>query len=129
MRVDIAVVGGGIAGIGVAAELSLDGRSIAVLEQEDGLARHSSGRSAAAFLESYGSPAIRALTRAAPPHFAAGGPGRPPVLTPRPLIWVGDAENVSTVEHLVAAEPLLRTITPEQARTFCPELRPEWLAA
>jgi D-arginine dehydrogenase len=129
MRVDIAVVGGGIAGIGVAAELSRDGGSIVVLEQEDGLARHSSGRSAAAFLESYGSPAIRALTRASRPLFDAAEPGRPPVLTPRPLVWVGDVDNVSTVDSLVAAEPLLRKVSPEQARALCPELRPEWLAA
>jgi D-arginine dehydrogenase len=129
MRFDIAVVGGGIAGIGVAAELSGDGASIAVLEQEDGLARHSSGRSAAAFLESYGSPAIRALTRASRPLLDAGERDRPAVLTPRSLIWVGDADNVSTVEALVAAEPLLRGISPEQARALCPELRPQWLAA
>src|SRR5215472_9915080 len=129
MRVDIAVVGGGIAGIGVAAELSGDGASIVVLEQENRLGRHSSGRSAAAFLESYGSPAIRALTRASRPLFDAGEPGRPPVLTPRSLIWVGDADNVSTVEALVAGEPLLRGISSEQARALCPALRPEWLAA
>ena len=119
MRVDIAVVGGGIAGIGVAAELSGDGASIVVLEQENGLARHSSGRSAAAFLESYGSPAIRALTRASRPLFDERDAGRPPVLTPRPLIWVGDADNVSTVEALVAGEPLLRGISSEQARALC----------
>jgi D-arginine dehydrogenase len=129
MRVDIAIIGGGIAGIGVAAELSRDGASVVVLEQEERLAHHSSGRSAAAFLETYGSPEIRALTRASRPLLDVTEPDRPPVLSPRPLIWVGVAANVSTVDDLVAAEPLLRPVAPEQARELCPELRPEWLAA
>jgi D-arginine dehydrogenase len=129
VRVDIAVVGGGIAGTGVAAELAGDGAAVAVLEQEERLAHHSSGRSAAAFLESYGSPEIRALTKASRPIFDQSEPGRPPVLTPRRLLWVADAAHVSDVDNLVVAEPVLRRIEPDRARRLCPALRPDWLAA
>ena len=43
---DILVIGGGIAGISAAAELSADAR-VTVLETEDAIGYHSSGRSAA----------------------------------------------------------------------------------
>jgi D-arginine dehydrogenase len=119
---DVAVVGGGIAGMSVAGELA-GTRRVAVLEQEPQFAYHASGRSAAAFLESYGSPAIRALTRASRPLFADG------LLRPRRLLWVADAAGRDTLEALVAAEPLVRALTPEQARAYCPVLRPQWLAA
>ena len=129
MRVDVAVVGGGIAGVGVAAELAERGATVAVLEQEDRLAHHSSGRSAATFLESYGSPEIRALTRASRRDLELVEPDRAPLLTHRPLLWVAGAADVSTVEGLVAGEPLLRAAELDEARSLCPVLRPEWLAA
>jgi D-arginine dehydrogenase len=129
MRVDIAVVGGGIAGMSVAAELMAAGASVVVLEQEDRLAHHATGRSAAAFLESYGSPEIRALTRASRPLFDQLDEDEPAMLTPRPLFWVASAAHASHVERLVAAEPVLRAVDPDQARSYCPVLRPEWLAA
>ena len=53
--IDFLVIGGGIAGISVAARLSHLG-SVIVLEAESGLGYHTSGRSAALFEESYGKP-------------------------------------------------------------------------
>ena len=50
---DIAVIGGGIAGISVAARLSKHAK-IGLWEQEDFLAHHSSSRSAAVFISDYG---------------------------------------------------------------------------
>jgi D-arginine dehydrogenase len=60
---DVLVVGGGIAGVSVACELAAE-RRVALIEMESALAYHTTGRSAAMFLESYGGPAIRALTTA-----------------------------------------------------------------
>jgi len=60
---DIAVIGAGIAGASVAARLAPHCR-VAVLERESQPGYHSTGRSAAMFMESYGPPAVRALTRA-----------------------------------------------------------------
>ncbi|MFL2794552.1 MAG: NAD(P)/FAD-dependent oxidoreductase [Paracoccaceae bacterium] len=50
---DIAVIGGGIAGVSVAARLSKHAK-IGLWEQEDSLAYHSSSRSAAVFISDYG---------------------------------------------------------------------------
>lgn len=62
-RYDVVVIGGGIAGVSIGYELAED-RSICLLEMESTLAFHTTGRSAAAFLESYGNEPIRALTSA-----------------------------------------------------------------
>ena len=52
-KFDIAIIGGGIAGISVAARLSKHAK-IGLWEQEDFLAHHSSSRSAAVFISDYG---------------------------------------------------------------------------
>jgi D-arginine dehydrogenase len=58
---DIAVIGGGISGVSVAARLAVDSR-VVVLEAEDHLGTHATGRSAALLVESYGTPGMRRLT-------------------------------------------------------------------
>ena len=63
---DFVVVGGGIAGASVACFLAPHAR-VVVLEREAQPGYHSTGRSAALFLESYGTPQVRALTRASRP--------------------------------------------------------------
>jgi len=60
---DYLIIGGGIAGISVAARLSEHGNCL-VLEREAHLAYHSSGRSAALYEENYGSPSTVALAKA-----------------------------------------------------------------
>lgn len=60
---DFVVIGGGIAGVSLAAELAPHGRTL-VLEQESALGYHATGRSAAVVALDYGAPPLRALTRA-----------------------------------------------------------------
>jgi len=62
--VDIAIIGGGIAGAGMAAaltSLTSEPLSIVVLEQESTPGYHSTGRSAATWIQSYGNDCIREL--------------------------------------------------------------------
>lgn len=61
---DVIVVGGGIAGITVAYELAARSATVIVVEAEPQLAYHTTGRSAAVFLASYGpAPFRRSLGR------------------------------------------------------------------
>ena len=59
---DFIVIGSGIAGMSFASLIS-DERSVCILEKEKELSYHSSGRSFAFFIESYGNQTIRNLTQ------------------------------------------------------------------
>src|SRR5258706_9011743 len=118
-RIGAIVIGGGIAGISVACELAAF-TDVVLLEKEDQLAHHTTGRSAAAYLESYGPPTVRRLTIASRSFLA-------PMLSPRPLLWVGEADRtdalLATAEAGRALVPSVRTIELDEARTLCPALR------
>lgn len=57
------IIGGGIAGISLAAELSHRGHAVTLLEAEPQLGYHTSGRSAEQLILGYGPPAVRELTK------------------------------------------------------------------
>lgn len=63
INLDILIVGGGIAGASVGAEVA-GKRSVLILEAEEHCGYHSTGRSAAFFLESYGGPVVAELSTA-----------------------------------------------------------------
>ena len=68
-RYDIAIVGAGIAGASLAAELAPHA-SVLLLEAEDRPGYHATGRSAAFWSESYGGPGVQPLTTASGPILA-----------------------------------------------------------
>ena len=69
---DIAIVGAGIAGASLAAELGAHAR-VLLLEAEERPGYHSTGRSAAFWAESYGGPLVQPLTTASGPWLAERG--------------------------------------------------------
>ena len=69
---DIIVVGGGIAGASLGAEVA-DKRRTLIIEAENHCGYHSTGRSAAFYLESYGGPEVAKLNAASRPFLAEGG--------------------------------------------------------
>lgn len=71
-KYDIAVVGAGIAGASIAAELGPHA-SVVLLEAEDRPGYHSTGRSAAFWAETYGGPLVQPLTTASGPWLADHG--------------------------------------------------------
>jgi glycine/D-amino acid oxidase-like deaminating enzyme len=86
---DVVVIGGGIAALSAGAALSGFAR-VTVLEAEDALGHHASGRSAAMYEPGYGSPAAVALTEASRDALEGGG-----FLSPRGLMLVGkDADRL-----------------------------------
>jgi D-arginine dehydrogenase len=139
------MIGGGMAGLSLAAELAeLDGRlverveaagghraplRIVVLERENQFGYHTTGRSVAAFLESYGSPEVRALTRASRTILdALGAESGTALLRARPLVWVAREDQLPAMNALLAANPSLRGTDVEGAQTLCPVLRPSAVA-
>lgn len=71
-RFDIAIVGAGMAGASLAAELAAHA-SVLLLEAEDHPGVHATGRSAAFWMESYGGRPVLPLTRASGPWLAEQG--------------------------------------------------------
>jgi D-arginine dehydrogenase len=126
MTCDVVVVGAGMAGASVAAEIARE-RSVVVVEAETVAGRHSTGRSAASYLPSYGSGAVRALTVASRALYdemseVAGVP----LLTPRAYLAIAhDGESVSAVDALLEQYGHLERLSAEQAHGLCPALRPD----
>lgn len=81
---DYIIIGAGIAGASIAYFLAPHAR-VVMLERESQPGYHSTGRSAAMFMESYGPPQVRALTCASRAFFEAPPPGfaQYPLVTPR----------------------------------------------
>ena len=62
-QIDFLIIGGGVGGTSAGAALSEHGH-VVVLEGENSLGYHASGRSAALFEQSYGKPSTVALNKA-----------------------------------------------------------------
>ena len=131
---DFIILGAGIAGASTGHFLAPHGRC-AMLERESQPGYHSTGRSAAQFIASYGPPQVRALSRASEPFFQhpPDGFASAPLLTPRGLLTVaGEAE----LPHLQEAWDVLKAISPrgrwlgaDEALAMVPALRPGKVSA
>lgn len=93
---DVAVVGAGIAGAGIAAELAPHARVI-LIEAEDVPGYHATGRSAAFWHETLGGPHVLPLTKASHAALEAGG-----FLTARASLEVAEHGAVSKLDALEA---------------------------
>lgn len=133
IQADFLVIGAGIAGASVAHWLAPHGRTI-VLERESQPGYHSTGRSAALFMESYGTAQVRALTMASRAFLASPPEGfaEHPLLTPRGAMMVGTPEQSAELdEHWAVLHPMspnARRLSPEEACAMVPALRAELLA-
>ncbi len=98
---DFIVVGGGMAGASAAWALAEHG-SVILLEQESQPGYHTTGRSAALYVETYGNAVIRAITRASKPFFLnpPDGFAEAPLLTPRGVMMVATAEQTGRLQAL-----------------------------
>lgn len=120
---DIIVIGGGIAGLSAAARLAPHAR-VTLLEAEDALGYHASGRSAAMFESQYGLPSTIALNEASAPfhHQANGG-----YLSPRGILFVARAHERKIFEAETAAMKMDQ-ISPQEALSHVPILDPSTVA-
>ncbi len=123
MRSDIIIIGGGIAGLSAAARLASDA-SVVLLEAEEVLGHHASGRSAAMFEREYGNAAVRALNHASEDYLAHEDGG---VLSPRGILMVARADQLARFREEVA-EMSLEPVSVEEACEMVPILRRERVA-
>ena len=130
-RADVAIVGAGMAGASLAAEISRE-VSVLLLEAEDQPGYHSTGRSAAFWSESYGGPLVQPLTSASA-AFLAGPPGdfaEGSFLSPRGAIHLADEGGRSALDAFAArfADTPVRLdpMTRADLEAAIPELRPGW---
>ncbi|GAA4002984.1 FAD-binding oxidoreductase [Sphingomonas humi] len=115
-RVELLIVGGGIAGASLAAAVA-GRRQTLLIEAESQPGYHSTGRSAAFWHEGYGGPLIAPLSRASRPLLDEGG-----YLSPRSAIHLARAgEPIDLVEG-VAAVPLDRA----ELERRLPGIAPIW---
>lgn len=102
---DVAIVGAGIAGASLACRLATAGRRVLLLERESQPGYHSTGRSAAMFMESYGPAQVRALTRASRAFYERPPAGFTdvPLLHPRGVLYVATHAQQAALDDTWAA--------------------------
>ena len=122
---DILVIGAGMAGASIAAALSPHAR-VAILEMEDRPGYHTTGRSAATFIENYGNATIRKLTRASrafledPPGEITGAS----LLSPLGLLYLAHQGQEAAFEDLLRDAAGLEEIALTEAVGHVPLLDP-----
>jgi D-arginine dehydrogenase len=130
VEADFLIVGGGIAGASVGYFLAAKGRTV-LLEREAQPGYHSTGRSAASIINSYGPAQVRLLTAASRQFFE-----QPPLgfadtnlLTPRAVMSVARPEQEALLEeHFLVVEAAAEGVQRLTVREACerlPVLRPE----
>jgi D-arginine dehydrogenase len=127
---DFVVIGGGMAGVSAAAHLSAFG-SVVLLEAEQSLAFHTTGRSAAVYVVNYGAQGTRPLAAASreflesPPEGSTDGP----LLSDRGLLWIADANQAPLLDAVVEEATIpgheIHHLEPADALQMVPALRPE----
>ena len=120
MTYDFLIIGGGIAGVSAAARLSHLGR-VLLLEAEDHLAHHASGRSAALFEPRYGLAPVVALSYASEDHLVSADGG---VLSPRGMMMVAGPDQRALFDR-EQAHFHLDEISAAEARAIVPILNPD----
>ncbi len=133
MECDFLIVGAGMAGASAGYELAGRGRVI-LLERENQPGYHSTGRSAAMFIESYGNAPVRAITAASraflerpPAGFSAS-----PLLSPRGVLYIARPDQRAALERSYAElskdAPGLERVGRKGALARFPLLAPDYVA-
>jgi D-arginine dehydrogenase len=130
---EFAVIGAGIAGASVAYELQAHGR-VLLLEREPMPGQHTTGRSAAFLVESYGSRVVGRLTRGGRRFLEAPPDGFTPhpLVAPRSVLWVGREDQgeslAAALETARESGADLQRLEVTEARALCPVLREDYVA-
>src|SRR3954453_7036533 len=125
---DFLVIGGGIAGLSAGARLAAPGR-VVVLEAEDALGYHSSGRSVSFSHYGIGNKAVRAMTGWSRPFFERPPDGfcDSPVSRAMDTLYMGSEEQIPELQALYGEmahfTDAVEWIDAERIASLCPVLR------
>jgi D-arginine dehydrogenase len=130
---DVIVVGAGIAGASIAAELA-PRRTVLLLETESSPGYHATGRSAAFWSECYGGPGVQGLTKASgaflanpPPEFSARS-----FLSPRGALHIAQSGSEDLASAMIrdfdGKDVNIAPATSADIARLLPKIRGDWTA-
>lgn len=128
---DVLIVGAGIAGASLGFELAAD-RRVLMLEREDRPGYHATGRSAAMLIASYGTDAVRGLTKASRPFFERPPAdfSETPLLAPRGYLHIARADQVDRLNgfesEIAPFVPSLRRMDRKEVVAAAPLIDPAY---
>ncbi|HEV2595798.1 MAG TPA: FAD-dependent oxidoreductase [Sphingomicrobium sp.] len=124
-KFDVIIVGGGIAGASLGSEIAAKRRTV-ILEAEEQCGYHSTGRSAAFYLESYGGPEVAKLSRASRAFLEAP----PASFAPQGFLRTRGDLHV-TKDEFPELPPSVETrpVEREELERLVPGIRPSWRRA
>lgn len=122
---DVIIVGGGIAGASLGAEIAARRRTL-IVEAEDHCGYHATGRSAAFYLESYGGPEVAKLSSASRDFLAA-----PPEDFSQTGFLHRRGDLHLTLDELPELPPAIesRIVERDELERLVPGIRPKWRRA
>ena len=106
-----------------------------VLEAESAPGYHTTGRSAAQYLETYGNRVIRRLTRASRDFYLSPPEGfaEHPLLTPRPALFIAREDQMAALEaferEMGEMTPSIERLSPDRVTALVPVVRSDYVAA
>jgi D-arginine dehydrogenase len=126
---DVVVIGAGMAGATAAGFLSPDTR-VALIEAEDVAGYHTTGRSAAIWVQNYGPPDVRELTRRSRVFYEnpPAGFSNVALIRRRAVLLLATEAQLADLETAVSTGQGLRRASVEEAHALVPPLRPGYLA-
>lgn len=114
-RYDVIIVGGGIAGATLGAEIAGKANTL-IIEAESQCGYHSTGRSAAFWLESYGGPVVAELTSASRRFLEGGG-----YLAARGALHISPDPDIALPANVEA-----RAVERDELERMVPGIRAQW---
>ena len=127
---DAIVIGAGMAGATAAAHLAPTHR-VALLEAEESAGYHTTGRSAAIWIQNYGPTDVRMLSAASRAFFEAPPDGfaPSPIFAPRPVVTLAPPDQAAALQAMLDAGEGLEPIALDAVAAMVPPLRRDYAVA